>query len=140
MLTTSSPIADPLFCKFKSTNVNSKKPIGWPPVVSCASKFPVANNSFQSFLSISYDLVDHCTLLVHNRTTNIIGRSFTSRASVRDEISSLGKKLLVLAEDHEDDDDDDDDDELELKNVVSLINYLPLFFLLYRDRTLNGEN
>lgn len=136
MLTTSSPIADPLFCKFKSTNVNSKKPIGWPPVVSCASKFPVANNSFQSFFSISSDLVDHCTLPVHNRTTNIIGRSFTSRASVRDEISSLRKKLLVLAEDHEDD-DVDDDDEHELKNVVSLINYLPLF---YPDRPLNGEN
>ncbi|XP_058197119.1 protease Do-like 9 [Rhododendron vialii] len=129
MLTTSSPIADPLFCKFKSTNVDSKKPIGWPPVVSCASKFPVANNSFQSFLSISSDLVDHCTLLVHNRTSNIIGRSFTSRASVRGDVSSLGKKLLVLAEDREDD-DDDDDDEHELKNIPQLDAVVKVFCIM----------
>ncbi|KAE9460718.1 hypothetical protein C3L33_07380, partial [Rhododendron williamsianum] len=109
--TSSSPIANLPFCnKFnKSIHIDSKKSVRLPSLVSSSSSSSSASKllhtSFQSFLSIPSshdDRVDHCALLLPNSVTVI--RSFPSRASVRDEeVSSLGKKLLVKDYDEEDD-------------------------------------
>ncbi|KAI8523069.1 hypothetical protein RHMOL_Rhmol13G0046000 [Rhododendron molle] len=117
----SSPlIANPLFLNFKVINTYSKNSCRLPSVIvssssssSSASKFPVAKR-IQSFLSISSsscnDWVDHCALL-HNSATTITGSFSSRRFSVRDDISSLGKKSLVWAEEEEEEEEEDDDDD-----------------------------
>ncbi|KAI8523197.1 hypothetical protein RHMOL_Rhmol13G0054800 [Rhododendron molle] len=111
LATSSSPIANPLFCnKFnKSIHSESKKSVRLPSVVSSSSSASKLHTSFQSFLSISSsydDRVDHCALLRKCNSSTTVIRAFSSRAFVRD----IVKKSVVCDKDHEEEEEPDDGD------------------------------
>ncbi|KAI8549556.1 hypothetical protein RHMOL_Rhmol06G0033800 [Rhododendron molle] len=100
--TSSSPISNPLFCKFNNwfTIDDPKKSFRWPSVVTSpppisSAVLAVAQSCQSLILSISSSYHDqvfvpaHC--LLHN---NAVIRSFSSRASVSHDISPLGKTML----------------------------------------------
>ncbi|KAG5543073.1 hypothetical protein RHGRI_015981 [Rhododendron griersonianum] len=100
--TSSSPISNPLFCKFNNwfTIDDPKKSFRWPSVVTSplpisSAVLAVAQSCQSLILSISSSNHDrvfvpaHC--LLHN---NAIIRSFSSRASVSHDISPLGRNML----------------------------------------------
>lgn len=100
--TSSSPISNPLFCKFNNwfTTDDPKKSFRWPSVVTSprpisSAVLAVAQSCQSLILSISSSNHDrvfvpaHC--LLHN---NAIIRSFSSRASVSHDISPLGRNMV----------------------------------------------